>query len=446
VKTKRTYRAKDVHDVRVSEVVVGRQGQAATLGIDVGKEDLFLTLRWKEDGLFAGPWHAKNIAQIREVVELTSTLSKRCCLVVAMEPTGTYGDPLRYALTEAGLNVHRVPGKAAHDYAEIFDGVPSQHDRKDAAVVAELAALGKSTAWPYKRESPADEERHYQVQRLDAVQERKQAWCGRLEGLLARHWPEVTKLLPLSSASLLQGLAHYGDPAALGADPGARQRLAGWGRRFLSEEKIEGLLRSARETVGVPPGAFQKQWLQECARELLAAQREKRAIERELQRLVRENTGLALQAEAIGVATASVLWVHLGNPQEYDSGEAYRKAMGLNLKERSSGKYKGRLKITKRGPGAVRRWLYVAAVRLVQNPQVRGWYEAKKERDRGRAGGALVGVMRKLALALYRVAADEVPFEAGKLFPGQPLTKGKISAQARQKGPPLRASAVTSTL
>ena len=69
-------------------------------------------------------------------------------LRVALEPSGTYGDPLRQALHDAGLPALRVSPKAAHDYAEIFDGVPSQHDGKDAAVVAELAALGKAKAWP----------------------------------------------------------------------------------------------------------------------------------------------------------------------------------------------------------------------------------------------------------------------------------------------------------
>ena len=37
---------------------------------------------------------------------------------------------------DAGIAVVRVSPKAAHDYAEVFDGVPSQHDGKDAAVVA----------------------------------------------------------------------------------------------------------------------------------------------------------------------------------------------------------------------------------------------------------------------------------------------------------------------
>src|SRR5262249_54793102 len=49
---------------------------------------------------------------------------------VAMESSGTYGDALRQALGDNGIEVQRVNGKAAHDYAEVFDGVPSQHDGK----------------------------------------------------------------------------------------------------------------------------------------------------------------------------------------------------------------------------------------------------------------------------------------------------------------------------
>ena len=131
-------------------------------------------------------------------------------LTVALEPTGTYGDALRYALTQAGLNVHRVEGKASHAYAEIFDGVPSQHDRKDAAVVAELAAVGKSKPWPYDAGSVENQERTYWVQRVEAAQGTMQIGTGRLEGLLARHWPEATQVLQLNSVSLLKTLAHYG--------------------------------------------------------------------------------------------------------------------------------------------------------------------------------------------------------------------------------------------
>src|SRR5260221_6827698 len=169
VKKKRAYRAKEINSVSVTKVVEGRKGQRAVVGIDVGKEDLSMMLRW-DDGTYAGPWHAKNITEIHVIVEFLASLAHRRKLSVAMEPTGTYGDPLRYALTQAGLDVHRVQGKAAHDYAEIFDGVPSQHDCKDAGVVADLAALGKSAPLPFDAESMEGQERTYSVHRLDAAQ------------------------------------------------------------------------------------------------------------------------------------------------------------------------------------------------------------------------------------------------------------------------------------
>jgi transposase len=112
----------------------------------------------------------------------------------------------------------------------------------------------------------------------------------------------------------------------------------------------------------------------------------------------------------------------LGDPNNYHHGEAYRKAMGLNLKERSSGRYRGQIKITKRGPGIARRWMYLAALRMVQDAEVVDWYEAKKKRDKGRAKGALVGVMRKLALALHATARGET-FDPRRLFPGKPWVK-----------------------
>src|SRR5439155_22368060 len=141
----------------------------------------------------------------------------------------TYGDALRQALHDAGLAVWRVSPKAAHDYAEIFDGVPSQHDGKDAAVVAELAALGKAKVWPYEALPAWEQELGYWVDWLDAERRLLALWSGRLEGLLARHWPEATRVLGLTSATLLQALVYYGGPAALAADAGAEARLLDWG-------------------------------------------------------------------------------------------------------------------------------------------------------------------------------------------------------------------------
>jgi hypothetical protein len=91
--------------------------------------------------------------------------------------------------------------------------------------------------------------------------------------------------------------------------------------------------------------------------------------------------------------------------------------MGLNLKERSSGRWKGHLKITKRGSSQARRWLYFAGLRYCRDPWLAGWYQKKKSRGEGYAMRTVVALMRKLSLALYYVGRGSV-FDVRKLVPG----------------------------
>jgi len=101
-------------------------------------------------------------------------------LTVALEPTGTYGDALRQSLGDAGLSVQRVSGKASRDYSEVFDGVPSSHDGKDATVVAELAAIGKGRSWPTPQVTDWEARLEQWVTWLDGQQDIQQLWLERM--------------------------------------------------------------------------------------------------------------------------------------------------------------------------------------------------------------------------------------------------------------------------
>jgi transposase len=218
-------------------------------------------------------------------------------------------------------------------------------------------------------------------------------------------------------------LAHYGGPTELRTDSKAADRLARWGGHLLKRKKIDAVVESALATVGVRQNAHDIKQIRQYATLALAAYRETQKARRMLKDLAKDNTVIQRQAKAVGVVTSCVLWVALGNPKNYHCGEAYRKASGLNLKESSSGRHKGKLRITKRGPAIVRRWLYFAAMRLAQDPDVRRWYEAKKARDQDRGTGALIGITRKLMLALHSVGVHDEPFEAWRLFPGRSLQR-----------------------
>jgi transposase len=354
--------------------------------------------------------------EIPELVERLKQLGQGRQLRLALEPSGTYGDALRQALHAAGIAVERISPKAAHDYAEVFDGVPSQHDGKDAAVVAELAATGKGKTWAYAAASPWEQELGYWVERLGWFQRLQVLGLGAIEALLGRHWPEASRVLALSSATLLRVLARYGGPAALAADATAAERLKRWGGCYLSAAKIEALLAGARSSVGVRPGDWESRRLRELAEQTYAARRAVARCRRQLARLAQGQAVLEAQGRVVGVATACVLWAGLGDPHDYHCAAAYRKAMGLNLKERSSGIYQGKLSISKRGQPRLRQWLYLASWRLVKQAGVSAWYQAKKARDAQAAKKALVAVMRKLALALYQVGVTGEAFAARRLF------------------------------
>ena len=130
-------------------------------------------------------------------------------------------------------------------------------------------------------------------------------------------------------------------------------------------------------------------------------------------------------SKILGVGTASVVWCNTGDPRRYHCADAWVKAMGLNLTERSSGEYQSALRISKRGDSETRRWLYLSALRWVQQSPVKEWYQRKKQSTgypvRGHSGvvtsgKAIIAVVRKLMKGIWYSLVRDVPFDPNVLF------------------------------
>jgi len=424
VKHRTPYSLVDVKDVSVASLIRRWRGQEVVVGVDVAKGELVACVVGA-DRSFDRPWRVKSPGQVRLLVEKLLELGRHCRLKVAMESSGTYGDVLRQALSDAGIEVQRVSAKAVKNYSETFDGVPSQHDGKDAAIIGTLCQSGHGKTWAWNSGAGAgagaDEEKsqalRYFIRRLDTAQRVKQIFCGKLEALLARHWPEVFELLEQSGPTLTRALLHWGDPRALAADAQAAALLKKFGGHYLSAQKIARVIESARSTIGVRMNAWSIREMKDIAAAIVKQRKRIARCRRELKKLTRDHRAIQSQAPAVGLFTACVLWMCLGDPGNYPSAAAYRKAMGLNLKERSSGMHKGKLSLSKRGQRLTRKWLYFSALRWMREPSVKRWMEKKKQRDGGRGSKAAVGVMRRLSLAAWHAGQGAV-FDAQRLFPG----------------------------
>ena len=408
---KRKYRAIDVKQIDANQLHEQVRGRKVVLGGDMAKEKHYGALL-AEDKEVILLFKRDQLSESVHVVDLLRSLPASS-LAVAIEPSGTYGDPFRALAQSAGLRVYRVSPKRCHDYAEVYDGVPSTHDGKSAVLLGRLYLEGFSTEW--SAESEAQRELAAAVREVTLYQAEAQRHLGRLEAYLARHWPELPSLLGLQSATLLELLMTYGDPDEVVRSAEASRALM---RRVgrLSSNKIDRILASATATIGIAMIAAERRLMQTFAREMRRARQALRAAKQRVEQLSESSPVIRELARPLGVMTAAVLVVEVGDPRHSVAAASYRKAFGLNLKVRSSGKLKGQLRITKRGSSVARQWLYFAVLRLLKKDAVmRAWYERKIQRDGGLKMKALIALMRKLAGALWHVARGQA-FDSRKLF------------------------------
>lgn len=413
---KRKYRSIPVNDKRVPALVESLSGARVIVGIDIAKTRQFAALT-TGDGQVHGILRWEHPKESPRFIELLKEIEASGAKIeTAMEPSSTYGDAIRSAILDEGLPVFRVNPKRSHDAAEVYDGVPSLHDAKSAAIVAKLHLDGGSEIWPLTSER--DRGLRAALRVLQIYQKQFQQNRNRLESLLARHWPELPRVLDLGSVTLLTLVIEFGSAQAVAADPkAAGELMRRTGGMWLKAEKITAVLQEAPHVFGVPPTDEEVCAIREIASEARRCQLAMNKAKKKVEILTDEEGPAREMREVVGKTTAAVLVAAAGDPKDYGSSAAYQKSLGLNLKEKSSGNFQGALHISKRGSGVARHFLYLAALRLLKNDRVvRAWYSKKV----GRQGGtlknkAVIAIMRKLARALWHVARG-APFDSSKLF------------------------------
>jgi transposase len=418
---KRTYRTVKINDLDHAALTSAVEGRRLIVGIDVAKVDMVAALADRDAEIVDGQIEVlktitwRHPAETPLFVELVASLPA-ASVELAMEPTGTYGDALRFQLQSRGLAVFRVSSKKVHDGAEVYDGVPSSHDAKASAIIAKLQLDRLGKPWPIESDELRELKAALRVMAYRDMQ--VQEVVNHLEALLTRHWPEATELMELTSVTLLTLLEAYGSPAAIASRSAEAGRLI---RKIcrgkLGAGKAEAVLDSAARTVGQSMTNEEVVAVKVLAEEGLRSSRASAQATKRVEQLSQTMPAVALPTTCPIAATAAVVVSAVGEPQKFSCAKAYEKAAGLNVKIRQSGKYSGRLKLTKRGSGVARRYLYLAVLRLIQHdPVVRAWYLRKVERDGGRLKmKALAAVMRKLICALWHVGQGE-RFDSSKLF------------------------------
>jgi len=344
-------------------------------------------------------------------------------VMIGMEPSGHYWRALGWYLklhdskpVLVGVNPYHT--KQAK---ELDDNSQTKSDPKDAQVIAHLIRDGRY----YDTYLPEDE--YAELRQLNTERQRLMKQISRANNiiiaLLDEFFPEYgTVWSDVTCPTSLELLKTYAFPSDIMAAP--REVLLEEVRRASNGTEgvklTEKLIQAAGRSVGVKEGRKSVRLrMLSLIDEMHYFQEKKCAVEAELEAVMDTlQLGKTLQSMlGVGPIISSAFLGEVGDIVRFSNWRQVRSLAGLNLVENSSGKHKGKTKVSKRGRPYLRHMLYLAGECGCRcNPEMRAFYRYLRDRKTNplNAHQAFVATGLKIMRILFHMAKTGESYDPQK--------------------------------
>jgi transposase len=341
------------------------------IGIDVAKRSHVAVVRFP-DGSFHKPFTISNdrkgferlLARVESAVSKSGTGS----VLFALEATGHYGHALQHFLVSRSAMVVGINPAHTKRIKEILDGSPEKSDQKDAMIIADLAAQGRG------RPLTVPVGVYAELRRLGKLRSQlsgeRTRYLNRYIGLVDLVFPELGALVPDVTCHTVRCLmAEFPTAVDIAHRQWRRIRrlLWKWSIGHFSEARCRQIYEAAKGSVGVREG------LEAVRLQMRLVLSSLRSVEAQIVEVERAQAealgqvpyaGLLLTIPEMAPTTLATILGETGDLRHYRSAAAVIKLSGLNLYTLSSGTFRGRTRITKRGRPLLRQIVYMAALRM----------------------------------------------------------------------------------
>jgi transposase len=332
-------------------------------------------------------------------------------IIVGFESTGPYMEPLaQFLRSKKGVQLVRVNPMHTKRLKELPGNSPLKTDRKDPKVIADIIELGYALTVVIP-EGPAAELRRLTQGRERTIISRSRL-LNQLQCLLASFFPEFLQVMnDVTTASAQYLLKHHPTPQDIVnlGEAALASLLRKVSRGKLREDRARALFEASSASVGIRDG--RDSMLLEIRLILETIDAYDRFIEDSEAGMVRQleqipYSRIILSLKGIGSVTAAGLIGEVGDFTKFGTISEVMKLAGLDLYEVSSGKHRGKLRISKRGRPLMRKLLYLAALSAVRkNGVMHAWYQQALNRGMQKTK-ALVAVSRKLLVLIFALVRD----------------------------------------
>ena len=191
--------------------------------------------------------------------------------------------------------------------------------------------------------------------------------------------------------------------------------------RGVTEDRAKTLVEAAHNSVGLDGGIGTKSELYMLLEEHRLWTSQLEAVNKVLEEMILKvpHVEKLLAIKGVGSITIAGFIAEVGDIRRFDSPKQIQKYAGLKLVENSSGKHKGRTRISKRGRRKLRKILYQVMVPLLaRNKEFRGIYDYYVTRVKNplKRRQAMVAVSCKLIRVFYAVLTKGVEYDRFKMM------------------------------
>ena len=332
-------------------------------------------------------------------------------IIIGYESTGPYGEPMVHYLMKKPVMLVQVNPMHTKRIKELNGNSPLKTDDKDPRVIADIIRWGHSLSIvipegdaAYLRRLNNSRERH--------IRERT-ALLNQLQQLVFLLFPEFKKVMKdIRCKTPIYLLKKYLTPMVISVldkdELGAEMRKKSRGK--FKEQHAERLISFAKNTVGIKEGVLGLSMdIQHILIQLEMLNTLIAEIESEMETALGRipYSSKLLSIKGLGVVSVAGIIGEVGDFKKFQTRAEIMKLAGLDLYEISSGKWKGRRKISKRGRSLLRKILYYAAIQTIRNNGIlHDYYTRLTERGMKRMM-ALVAVSRKLLGIIYAIVRDD---------------------------------------
>jgi transposase len=296
---------------------------------------------------------------------------------------------------------------------EINDNSPLKTDDKDPRVIADIILLGHTLSIVIP-EGDAAYLRRLNNSREKHVRERT-ALVNQLQQLVFLLFPEFKEVIKdIKCRTPLYLLNRYPTPEALSVlnKHVLSEEMRKYSRGKVRERHADMLINLARNTVGIREGVsglsmdIRHILVQlEMLKDLIDEIESEMEMEIALGRIPYSSKLLSIKG--LGVVSVAGIIGEIGDFKKFGTQPEIMKLAGLDLYEISSGKWRGRRRISKRGRSLLRKILYYAAIQTIRkNGILHDYYTRLIDRGMKRMM-ALVAVSRKLLRIIYAIVRDD---------------------------------------